>query len=56
MYRDSYKLYENKPCTDEEAADCNNCMEMRIGITGDDIGYGEWGDSKHFEKRRRRAL
>lgn len=51
MYRDSYKLYENKPCTDEEAADCTNCMEMRIGITGDDIGYGEWGDSKHFEKR-----
>lgn len=52
MYRDSYKLYENKPCTDEEAADCTNCMEMRIGITGDDIGYGEWGDSKHYEKRR----
>ncbi len=51
MYRDNYKLYENKPCTDEEAADCTNCMEMRIGITGDDIGYGEWGDSKHFAKR-----
>ena len=48
MYRDNYKLYENKPCTDEEAADCTNCMEMRIGITGDDIGYSEWGDSKHF--------
>jgi biotin synthase len=51
MYRDSYKLYENKPCTDEEASDCTNCMEMRIGLTGDDIGYGEWGDSKHFAKR-----
>ena len=52
MYRDSYKLYENKPCTDEEAADCTNCMEMRIGITGDEIGYNEWGDSKHYTKRR----
>jgi biotin synthase len=52
MYRDHYKLYENKPCTDEEAADCTNCMEVRIGITGDDIGYGEWGDSKHYAKRR----
>ena len=52
MYRDSYKLYENKPCTDEEAADCVNCLEVRIGITGDEIGYGEWGDSKHFSKRR----
>jgi len=53
MYRDNYKLYENKPCTDEEAADCTNCMEMRIGITGDDIGYGEWGDSKHFTTRKK---
>ncbi|MCB2195482.1 MAG: [FeFe] hydrogenase H-cluster radical SAM maturase HydE [Bacteroidetes bacterium] len=52
MYRDNYKLYENKPCTDEEAEDCTNCLEMRIGITGDDIGYGEWGDSKHYYKRR----
>ena len=53
MYRDSYKLYENKPCTDEEAADCTNCMEVRIGITGDEIGYGEWGDSKHYYNRRK---
>ncbi|MCG8412022.1 MAG: [FeFe] hydrogenase H-cluster radical SAM maturase HydE [Bacteroidales bacterium] len=52
MYRDDYKLYENKPCTDEEAEDCTNCLEMRIGITGDDIGYGEWGDSKHYSKRK----
>lgn len=51
MYRDSYKLYENKPCTDEEADDCTNCLEVRIGITGDEIGYGEWGDSNHFIKR-----
>lgn len=51
MYRNNYKLYENKPCTDEAAEDCTNCLEMRMGLTGDDIGYGEWGDSKHFEKR-----
>lgn len=56
MYRDSYKLYENKPCTDEEAADCTNCMEMRIGITGDDIGYGEWGDSMHYVRRIQKGL
>ncbi|MDY6801879.1 MAG: [FeFe] hydrogenase H-cluster radical SAM maturase HydE [Bacteroidota bacterium] len=52
MYRDSYKLYENKPCTDENASDCTNCLEVRIGITGDEIGYGEWGDSKHFAKKK----
>jgi biotin synthase len=52
-YRDSYKLYENKPCTDEEAEDCTNCLEARIHLTGDDIGYGERGDSRHFTKRRK---
>jgi len=52
MYRDNYKLYENKPCTDENASDCTNCLEVRIGITGDEIGYGEWGDSIHFAKKK----
>jgi biotin synthase len=50
-YRDSYKLYENKPCTDEQAEDCLNCLEVRITIAGDEIGYGELGDSKHYLKR-----
>ncbi|MGM0649568.1 MAG: [FeFe] hydrogenase H-cluster radical SAM maturase HydE [Bacteroidota bacterium] len=51
QYRNDYDLYENKPCTDEEASDCNTCLEVRIGMTGDKIGYGEWGDPKHFFKR-----
>lgn len=55
-YRDSYKLYENKPCTDEEAEDCTNCLEARIHMAGDEIGYGEWGDSKHFTRRRDRKI
>jgi biotin synthase len=50
-YRDSYKLYENKPCTDEEAEDCSSCLEARISLTGHEIGYGKWGDSKHFNKQ-----
>jgi len=24
-YRDSYKLYDNKPCTDDSAEDCQSC-------------------------------
>ncbi len=47
-YRDSYKLYENKPCTDENADDCTTCLVGRIGLTGNTIGFGEWGDSKHY--------
>ncbi len=53
MYRNSYKLYENKPCTDEEASDCTNCLEVRISLTGDEIAYGEKGDPIHYYKRRK---
>jgi biotin synthase len=51
-YRESYLLYQNKPCIDEEASDCINCLEARIKIAGDEIGYGDWGDSKHFKKKK----
>ena len=51
VYRDDYKLYENKPCTDEEAADCKNCLEARIHLSGNKIGYDQWGDSIHFKQR-----
>jgi biotin synthase len=51
-YRQDYLLYENKPCLDEEAEECVNCLEVRIAMAGDEIGYGEWGDSKHFQKRK----
>lgn len=50
-YRNDYKLYENKPCTDDAAEDCRNCLEARIQLTGDEIGYGEHGNSKHFYRR-----
>jgi biotin synthase len=49
--RKNYQLYENKPCIDEGAEDCGNCMSMRIELAGREVGLGEWGDSKHFYKR-----
>ncbi|MCA1756606.1 MAG: [FeFe] hydrogenase H-cluster radical SAM maturase HydE [Bacteroidales bacterium] len=52
MYRDSYSLYENKPCTDEAADDCRGCLEARLSMADADIGYGEWGDSKHWHARQ----
>ena len=48
-YRKEYLLYENKPCLDEDAELCRNCLEARIELAGCEIGYGEWGDSKHFK-------
>ncbi|HZL09450.1 MAG TPA: [FeFe] hydrogenase H-cluster radical SAM maturase HydE [Prolixibacteraceae bacterium] len=50
-YRKEYQLYEDKPCLDEDAELCKNCIEARIEIAGCNIGYGEWGDSKHFIQR-----
>ncbi|MCX7863030.1 MAG: [FeFe] hydrogenase H-cluster radical SAM maturase HydE [Bacteroidales bacterium] len=51
-YRDKYFLYDNKPCADEEAEDCVRCLEMRIKFAGGEIGYNEWGDSKHFLNKK----
>jgi biotin synthase len=51
-YRDSYKLYDNKPCTDDSAEDCQSCLEARISLADSEIVYGEWGDSRHYSIRR----
>ena len=54
-YRDSYKLYDNKPCTDDSAEDCQSCLEARVSLADAEVIYGEWGDSKHYDKRRLKA-
>ena len=51
-YRENYLLYQNKPCTNEEAYQCKKCLENRIRLTGHSIGYGEWGDAKHYFNRQ----
>ena len=52
-YRSNYKLYDNKPCTDDSAEDCQSCLEARVSLVDTEIVYGEWGDSKHYDKRRK---
>jgi len=52
QYRKNYKLYDNKPCTDESADECQSCLEARVGLVDTEIIYGEWGDSKHYQRRR----
>jgi biotin synthase len=53
-YRNNYKLYENKPCVDENPDDCTQCLEARISMTGNAVGFDEWGDSRRFESRNER--
>ncbi len=51
LYRNNYKLYDNKPCTDENADDCVSCMEVRVSLADGEIAWGEWGDSKHYSSK-----
>ena len=51
VYRNDYLLYENKPCIDEEPAQCKGCLDARIALTESEIAYGEWGDSLHYKTR-----
>jgi biotin synthase len=51
-YRDNYKLYDNKPCTDDSAEDCQSCLETRVNLADAEVIYDEWGDSKHYSERR----
>lgn len=51
-YRKHYFLYDDKPCVDDEAQYCQRCLEKRIESIGEKIGYGVWGDSPHFQRRK----
>ncbi len=52
VYRKNYQLYEGKPCLDEDAELCSTCLDARVELADCEIGYDEWGDSKHFFKRK----
>ncbi len=51
LFRNDYALYENKPCTDEDPDQCKGCLDARVKLVDGEIGYGEWGDSKHFFRK-----
>jgi biotin synthase len=50
-YRADYRLYNDKPCLDENSSMCKSCLQRRIESVNETIGYGEWGDSPHFLKK-----
>jgi len=52
LVRGDYKLYEDKPCTDENPEDCKRCVEQRIASVSNEVAYGEQGDSLHYVKRK----
>lgn len=50
-YRAQYLLYEGKPCIEENAEDCMNCLSARIKNIGRTPVLQEWGDSLHYFNR-----
>ena len=53
-YRDGYRLYDDKPCLDENSSMCKACLRGRIEAIGERIGFGLRGDSPHFFRRQAR--
>jgi len=52
QYREGYLLYKDKPGLNEKAEQTHRKFEQQIFAAGCQIGYGEWGDSKHFAARQ----
>lgn len=52
-YRCNYKLYNNKPGTDNSYDTYPDYPEESLSLADTEIIYREWGDSKHYERRHR---
>jgi len=48
-FRPDYLIYERKPGVDDDAALSKIKLEHNLLHAGIAIGYGEWGDSRHFK-------
>ncbi len=54
-YRESYQLYQGKPCLNEDRGLCKGCLQRRIESIGETIAFNEWGDPPHFYERVKKA-
>lgn len=51
-FRKEYLLYEGKPFVNEETDAFMKALANGIERAGCEIGFAEWGDSRHFVKRQ----
>ncbi|PNH10795.1 GTPase Der, partial [Tetrabaena socialis] len=47
-YRESYQLYEGKPCITDTAVQCRRCLDMRLHSVGKTSAAGVWGDPASY--------
>ncbi|MCL2727050.1 MAG: [FeFe] hydrogenase H-cluster radical SAM maturase HydE [Bacteroidales bacterium] len=50
--RHNYQIYDHKPGIDDDAELSKSHLEENLGKMGIRIAWDEWGDSKHFYKKR----
>ena len=55
-YRSDYLLYEDKPCVNDLADDCYECVVKRVEITGQKVALFSHGDSLNFSTKNNQLL
>ncbi|HNQ67496.1 MAG TPA: [FeFe] hydrogenase H-cluster radical SAM maturase HydE [Bacteroidales bacterium] len=53
LYRENYKLYENKPGINEDCEDSIKSITRLVQNAECEISFSEWGDSKRFKNREK---
>lgn len=56
QYREDYLLYEDKPCVNDIADDCYECVVKRVEITGQKVALFSNGDSLNFLTKNNQLL
>jgi biotin synthase len=51
-YREQYLLYDNKPGLKQDPEDATSSLERQVVEAGMVVGYGEWGDPRHYYARK----
>jgi len=51
IYAENYHLYEGKPRIKDDTRIVVKELEAKLKVLKETIGYGKWGDSKHFFKK-----
>ena len=53
MTKKKYLLYDNKPGIEDSVEKCRDDMDKKVISIGDEIVYGEWGDSLYFKRKKK---
>lgn len=53
-YKNKYLLYDNKPGIDDSVEKAKKSLDEKVKNVGDEIIYGEWGDSPYFKRKNRK--